>query len=51
VRPVATCDITAAGDSRFHFVQGEQRGDALTLQAIDPSGEVLDWWSIPRRPP
>jgi hypothetical protein len=50
VRSVGTSDFTVLSASRFHFVQGEVQGDALTLQAIDPSGEVFDRVTIPRQP-
>jgi acid phosphatase len=48
VRRVGRSDVTAFSAPVFHFVRGEIRRDELHLEAVDPSGGVIDEVFIPR---
>jgi predicted phosphohydrolase len=47
-RPVGTSDFTAFSEEALHFVQGTLDGDALTLRAIDATGQQIDSVTLTR---
>jgi hypothetical protein len=48
IRRVGRGDVTAYSASAFHFLRVEVQQDELYLEAVDPSGAVIDATLIPR---